>query len=122
MQMLQKEQDPELSSLPEENEKHRAVHHIFSSDEKSVKSDVTDLTNNTQNRQYHNDEASMQSDNSLISATSVASIQEGEIEAMFDSGMSEEEVERNIQLTTAHKKLKVQQKADMLLALALKKR
>ena len=96
---------------------------MFQLDQQSVQSDVTDLTDNTHNKQYHNDDAdSLASGNLLISSSSVASIKETDIEEILDAGLTVEEVERNIQLSTAHKKLKIQQKADMLLAVALKKR
>ena len=90
-------------------------------DEDSVASSVTDMTDNTANHTYHNEDNSVKSDaSSLVSNTSVNSIKESDIKEMLDSGMSKQDIQKNLSITAAHIKMKANQKADRVLALSLK--
>ena len=46
----------------------------------------------------------------MVSETSVKSITETDITEMFDSGIDMTKIEKNIHLSTAHMKMKAQQK------------
>ena len=123
MEMVEKAADPELSSLPEIDGKTSNVNTIFASDIKSVSSDVTDLTDNTVNAKYHNEEASLNSStSSLVSTSSIQSVSEEDIQRMLDEGCTWEEIENNMQLKAAHMKLKAGQKGDRLIAITLRKK
>ena len=87
----------------------------------SVSNSVTDLTDNTLNKTYHNNDYSINSNtSSLVSDTSIASLKETDIKEMKQAGMSVDEIKNNINLTAARIKLKASQKADRLLAMSLK--
>ena len=120
MKINQKEADPDLDSLPSVGGKTNRINNIFNSDIASVASSVTDMTNNTINKTYHNEEASLNSDaSSMVSDTSIQSIQAVDIRAMMDSGIPIEEIKQNIAINAAHIKMKAAQKADKLLAVTL---
>ena len=122
MQIMQKEKDPDLDSLPEAHGKKHVINTIFPTEDKSIASSVTDLSEKSENKQYHNEEASLASAESLVSDTSMKSLQEADIDAMLEAGMTIDEVEQMALSSAEHIKRKAQQRADRLLALALRKR
>lgn len=120
IKIMQKELDPDLDSLPDQDGRTAKIQNVFQGDAQSVNSDVTDMTDNTQNRSYHNDNASITSGNSMISDTSLQSLQDMDIQDMIKEGLTMQEIERNVQAKAAHIKLKAQQKADRSVAVFLK--
>ena len=119
--MVQKEMDPDLDSMPSVSGKTRKINNLFDTDMASVSSSVTDLTDNTLNQAYHNDDNSIDSNaSSLVSDTSINSLQDTDIKDMKKAGMSTDEIKHNISITAARIRMKASQKADRMLALALK--
>lgn len=121
MTLAAKEADPDLDSLPEIGKKKSEIHSVSKDDQASVSSSVTDMTDNTINKKYHNEDVNYNSDaSSFVSDSSIQSIKETDVQDMLNAGMSRAEVQKNLSITAAHIKNKASQKADRLLAISLK--
>ena len=120
--ILQTELDPDLSSIPDAKEgDHKKVTSMVYVDDRSVNSEVTDITDNTETKGYHhgtiNTAELNENDNidSSASITSFKSIRTVDLNHILNSTMSDEEKARTITATMQHYQRKAQLTADSIL-------
>ena len=115
-EIMEAEDDPDVGSIQAHDESTRLIKNTNNADVDSVSSEMTDLTDNTTNRPYFNDDAddrTVASENSLYSLRTLKS---HDVKDMIQSGMSQKEVQDNIRAYTEHQKKRAERNALVLLA------
>ena len=126
IEIIASEQDNDLNSIPGIDEKTKHISNIVHTDDQTVDSEMTDITDNTTNQAYYKDqEFNVSSDQTVGTSPSLATIRSLkpiDIKAMIEAGLSSEEIERNIKPHTERSTRLIQQNAAALLASHLKQK
>ena len=115
-EIMEAENDPDVGSIQAPEDTTRVIKNTANADVDSVSSDMTDLTNNTTNRQYFNDDASDRTVSSVNSLYSLRTLKSHDVRDMIKSGMKSEEVQYNIRAYTERQKKLAEENAMVLLA------
>ena len=120
LEITQKEQDLDLDSLKEIGQNKNIFHNIFQNDQLPLASSVTNITNDTDNKFYYSDDASIDSKvSSMVSDMPIQSMKESNIDNMFKEGLTIDEIQNNHHKTAAHTKYKASERVSKLMALSL---
>ena len=110
---MQAERDADMDSLEGVNDKQKVIHNVIQHDDVSHASSLTDITNNTLNKTYHNEESN--STISKVSTLSIKSLKESDLKEVITEDMTESEIEHNIQTFLAMQIRRSKQKAKGLI-------
>ena len=119
-EVVQGQQDPDYNSICHSNRSSNDVHQVVPNDNQAITTSMTDITNNTVNREYHYEFKEDASVTSCDTSLTLQSFNNAELNKVINTSMSTEEMEAVLSNAIKENIRKNQRKANMFLAKVLK--